>query len=283
MAEGGEDAVLQAYLDEIRQTRLLTPEEERALARRARQGDQEAFQALVKANLRFVVNVVKRYRRSGVGFLDLINEGNVGLMRAARKFDPERGLRFISYAVWWIRTSLALYLARQGGVLAVPAKKLGLVHKMDSIHTSLIGKLGREPTHEELATAMEVDAGELSRLHNAAKGYVALDKVLFGEAGPAGVLSRIVSSDRLAPVEAALSLDAFREELARLLLRLEEREAKVVRLYFALDEAGGVGLTFKEIGVRIGISREGARLVFNKALDKLRAMPELAGLKDYWV
>jgi RNA polymerase primary sigma factor len=283
VAEGGEDAVLQAYLDEIRRTRLLTPEEEVALARRARQGDQEAFHGLVRANLRFVVNVVKRYRRAGVAFLDLINEGNVGLMRAARKFDPERGLRFISYAVWWIRTSLALYLARQGGVLAVPAKKLGLVHKMDAIHTTLTARLGREPTHEELAAAMEVDAGELNRLHSAAKGYVELDKVLFGEAGPAGGLGRIVTSDRLAPVEQALSLDAFREELARLLLRLDEREARVVRLYFGLDGSGGEGLTFKEIGGRLGISREGARLVFNKALEGLRAMPELERLRDYWV
>lgn len=277
---GGEDAALKAYLAEVRQTSLLTLDEELDLARRARSGDQEALQRLVKANLRFVVNVVKRYRRSGVAFLDLINEGNVGLIRAARKFDPDRGLRFISYAVWWIRTTIGLFLARQGGVLAIPAKKMGLVYKMESTHSRLFGELGREPTHEELAAALEVNSAELDRVATAAKGYVALDKYLFADGALAGVLHSVVSNDAFAPVERALSFEAFQEEVSQLLGRLKEREARSIRLYFGMND--GRTRTFAEIGDLLGVSREGARLMFHRGVDKLRAMPEFEAIRDYW-
>lgn len=277
----GEDGVLSSYLREVRRTPLLTREEELDLAGRARAGDQEALQRLVKANLRFVVNVVKRYRRAGVGFLDLINEGNVGLIRAARKFDPDKGLRFISYAVWWIRTTIGLFLARQGGVLAIPAKKMGLVYKMESTHTRLYQTLGREPTHEELAAALEVDAQEVDRVTTAVKGYVALDKFLFADGSLAGVLQNVVSSDEFAPVERALSFDAFQEEIQHLLNRLKEREATAIRLYFGMDD--GQAKTFADIGEVLEVSREGARLIFHRGVEKLRAMPEFREIRDYWL
>jgi RNA polymerase primary sigma factor len=277
----GEEGVLRAYLKEVRKTPLLTVEAELALARRAQAGDEAALQALVKANLRFVVNVVKRYRRSGIGFLDLINEGNVGLIRAARKFDPEKGLRFISYAVWWIRTTIGLFLARQGGVLAIPAKKMGLVYKMESTHNRLYSQLGREPTHEELARALEVDTREINRVSTAVKGYVALDKFLFAEGALAGALNPIVSTDTYAPVERALSFEAFQEEVSRLLPRLSSREAAGVRAYFGMDS--GETKTFAQVGEQLGVSREGARLIFHRAVEKLRRMPEFREIRDYWL
>lgn len=277
---GGEDSVLKAYLAEVRQTPLLTPEEELELANRARAGDQEALQRLVKANLRFVVNVVKRYRRSGVAFLDLINEGNVGLIRAARKFDPDKGLRFISYAVWWIRTTIGLFLARQGGVLAIPAKKMGLVYKMESTHSRLFHELGREPTHDELARALSVDSADLRRVSVAVKGYVALDKYLFSDGALSGVLQSVVSNDAFAPVERALSFEAFQEEISRLMTRLKPNEARAIRLYFGMDD--GTARTFSDIGELIGVSREGARLMFHRGVKKLKEMEEFERIRDYW-
>lgn len=279
---GGEDAVLRSYLQEVRKTPLLTPEEELRLARQARSGDQVAFQRLVKANLRFVVNVVKRYRRSGVAFLDLINEGNVGLIRAARKFDPEKGLRFISYAVWWIRTTISMFLARQGGVLAVPAKRMGVIYKMESTVSRLQGELGRDPTHEELAEAMEVKPEDLERLMIARKGYVALDKFLFGDGAGAGVLAQVVANDEFAPVERALSLEAFREEISRLISRLPERERRSLQLHLGLEGQEALP-TFREVGEVLDVSREGARLMFHRAIEKLRAMPEFEEIRDYWL
>lgn len=277
----GESGVLRSYLKEVRKTPLLTAEEELALARRAQAGDEAALQHLVKANLRFVVNVVKRYRRAGVAFLDLINEGNVGLIRAARKFDPDKGLRFISYAVWWIRTTIGLFLARQGGVLAIPAKKMGLVYKMESTHNRLFSQLGREPTHEELARALEVDTSEIDRVSTAVKGYVALDKYLFSDGPLAGALQQVVSRDSYAPVERALSFEAFQEEISRLLGRLSERETAGIRAYFGMDD--GQTRTFAQVGDLLGVSREGARLIFHRGVEKLRKMPEFQEIRDYWL
>lgn len=281
-SRSGEDEVLRAYLEDIRKTPLLSPEEELELARRARAGDAAALQHLVRANLRFVVNVVKRYRRAGIGFLDLINEGNVGLLRAARKFDPDKGLRFISYAVWWIRTTISLFLARQGGVLAIPAKKMGLVYQMETTHGRLFKELGREPTHEELAEALEVEASEIQRVQTAYKGYVALDKFLFADGSHGGLLDSVVTNDAFSPVERRLSFDAFQEQLSGLLGRLKEREARAIEFYFGLKNLGEPR-TFTEIGEELGVSREGARLMFHRGIEKLRQMPEFEGIRDYWV
>jgi RNA polymerase primary sigma factor len=235
----------------------------------------------VKANLRFVVNVVKRYRRAGIGFLDLINEGNVGLIRAARKFDPEKGLRFISYAVWWIRTTIGVFLARNGGVLAIPAKKMGLVYKMESTFSRLYSELGREPTHEELARSLEVGTEEINRVSTAVKGYVALDKYLFSDGPLAGALQQVTSTDAYAPVERALSFEVFQEEISRLLNRLSEREAASVRHYFGMVD--GKVRTFAQVGEILGVSREGARLMFHRAVEKLQRMPEVHEIRDYWL
>ncbi|MCA9556601.1 MAG: hypothetical protein KC933_41645, partial [Myxococcales bacterium] len=159
-------------------------------------------------------------------------------------------------------------------------KKMGLVYKMESTHSRLFGELGREPTHEELAAALEVDTAELDRVATAAKGYVALDKYLFADGSMAGVLHSVVSNDAFAPVERSLSFDAFQEEVSLLLTRLGEREARSIRLYFGMDD--GQTRTFAEIGDLLGVSREGARLMFHRGIEKLRAMPEFEAIRDYW-
>ncbi|MBI4862490.1 MAG: RNA polymerase sigma factor RpoD/SigA [Candidatus Riflebacteria bacterium] len=258
--------VLKTYLQEIRLTPLLTREEELALARRIQQGDEEAFQALVRANLRFVVNVVKRYRRSGLSLLDLIDEGNVGLCRAARKYNPDLGLRFLSYAVWWIRNSLALFLARQGGIISIPVKKISLVYQLETIHQKLHAKLHRPPRPEELAGELEVSVAEVNQLTQALHGVVSLDRYLHLENGH---LKDVIDSSSTSPIEKHFCLMSFREYLGERMNQLKEREKRALELYFGLEGTTKV-TSFAELGRALSISREGARLLFHRAIERLK-------------
>jgi len=233
----------------------------------------------VKANLRFVVNVVKKYRRSGAPLLDLINEGNIGLIRAAKKFNPALGLRFISYAVWWIRNRLSLFLARQGGVLALPARKISLIYQLEATFQRLHGKLKREPRPEELAAELELSATEVININQAVRGYASLEKLLRTE--DATGLERGLSDPSVSVPERHMSLLAFREALDRLMLDLKPREQQTLRLYFCLDGVNWCK-TFADVGRTMGVSRESARLLFHRAIKKLAAHPESAILKDYW-
>ena len=258
--------VLDAYIQEIRETRLLTADQEVELAYRIRKGDEDAFQLLVRSNLRFVVNVVKRYRRSGVALLDLINEGNVGLCRAARRYNPDMGLRFLSYAIWWIRNSLALFLAKQGGIISIPVKKISLVYQLESIHNQLFTRLKRTPTPEELAAELEVSAKEVAQISQALKGFISLDRYLHMEDS----VQLRESGNDLQPVEKHLSLLTVREYLSHCLARLKERERRCIELYFGLNGAVSGTDTFAELGRKLSISREGARLLFHRSIDRLR-------------
>ena len=257
--------VLNAYIQEIRHHPLLTPEQELECARRVRQGDEEAFQHLVRSNLRFVVNMVKRYRRAGVSLLDLINEGNVGLCRAARRYDPELGLRFLSYAVWWIRSSLAMFLARQGGLISIPVKKVSLVNQLDAIHQELFNRLHRSPKPEELAAALEVSVAEVAQISQAMRGFISLDRFMHME----DTLTAKEGGHGVQPVERHLTLLTLREHLSTCLSRLKVRERRSLEFYFGLNGAHATE-TFAELGERLEISREGARLLFHRAIEKLK-------------
>lgn len=261
----GDREVLNAYIQEIRHWPLLTPEQELECARRIRLGDEDAFQHLVRSNLRFVVNMVKRYRRAGVSLLDLINEGNVGLCRAARRYNPDMGLRFLSYAVWWIRSSLALFLARQGGLISIPVKKVSLVYQLDGIHQQLFNRLHRTPTPEELAAELEVSVSEVAQISQALRGFVSLDRFLNMEDS----LQSGGAQHGLQPVERHLTLLTLKEHLSTCLGRLKERERKSLEMYFGLNGARATE-TFAELGERLEISREGARLLFHRAIEKLK-------------
>lgn len=260
---------LREYMEAVGATGLLTPDQEQALARRARAGDRAAFRDLVEANLRFVVREVKRFRRPGVNFLDLIAEGNLGLLRAARDFDPDRGLRFVTYAAWWIREAVASFLARQGGAVALPTKKARLAHRAQQEGERLGRRLGRVPEAGEVAASLKVDADELRRVALAARHHVPL------EAAPAAA-----AADGLEERETALHRRSLGSRLVGLMGRLPARERQCVRLYFGLD--GGRARHFGEIGPLLGLGREGARLVFHRAMESLRAMPELARLDREW-
>lgn len=261
----GDREVLNAYIQEIRHWPLLTPEQELECARRIRLGDEDAFQHLVRSNLRFVVNMVKRYRRAGVSLLDLINEGNVGLCRAARRYNPDMGLRFLSYAVWWIRSSLAMFLARQGGLISIPVKKVSLVYQLESIHQQLFARLHRTPTPEELAAELEVSVSEVAQISQALRGFVSLDRFLNMEDS----LQNGNGSQGMQPVERHLTLLTMKEHLSTCLGRLKERERKSLEMYFGLNGARATE-TFAELGERLEISREGARLLFHRAIEKLK-------------
>lgn len=256
--------VLNAYIQEIRNWPLLTPEQELECAHRIRKGDEEAFQLLVRSNLRFVVNMVKRYRRAGVALLDLINEGNVGLCRAARRYNPDMGLRFLSYAVWWIRSSLAMFLARQGGLISIPVKKVSMVYQLETIHQQLFNRLHRTPKPEELAAELECSVNEVQQLSGALRGFVSLDRFLHME----DTLQQ-KEAMQTQPVERHLALLSLREHLSTCMSRLKERERKSLELYFGLNGATSAD-TFTQLGDRLEISREGARLLFHRAIEKLR-------------
>jgi len=275
----GDDKVLRAYLDEIRLTPLLTAEEEVELAERIQRGDLDAFHTLVKANLRFVVNVVKRYRRSGTSMLDLINEGNIGLIRAAKKYNPNLGLRFISYAVWWIRNRLSLYLARQGGVLSLPARKASLIHQLEATYQRLYAKLKREPRPEELGRQLEISAREVFDISHAFKGYLSLEKLLQTENTKS--LELTFDEHSLSLPERHMLLLTFQEILGRLMADLQEKERITLKLYFGLDGKPWCK-TFAEVGRRMGISRESSRLNFHRAIEQLSCHPEAWRLKEYW-
>ena len=275
----GDDDVLRAYLAEIRLTPLLTAEEEIELAERIQKGDQDAFHRLVKANLRFVVNVVKKYRRSGAPLLDLINEGNIGLIRAAKKFNPKLGLRFISYAVWWIRNRLSLYLARNGGVLSLPARKISLVYQLEATFQRLYARLKREPRPEELAEELEMSAKEVFNISHAVRGYVSIEKLLRTE--EAGNLEQAMSSTSVSLPERHLSLLAFRDRLEIMMRSLKPREREALILYYGLNGKDWCK-TFAEVGRKMDVSRESARLLFHRAIRKLSKHPDVDQLKDYW-
>ena len=225
------------------------------------------------------MNVVKKYRRSGAHLVDLINEGNIGLMRAARKYDPALGLRFISYAVWWIRNRLSLYLAKNGGVLAVPARKVSLIYQLEATYQRLYSQLKRVPSPEELGQALEVSAKEVTDITSAIKGCISIEKLLCTEGG-SRLEGAITGSDMSVP-EQHLSVIAFMERLNYLMRHLKERERKALVLYHGL-EGEKYCKTFAEVGRQMDLSRESARLLYHRALKKLSQHPEIHLLRDYW-
>ncbi|HEY4321013.1 MAG TPA: RNA polymerase sigma factor RpoD/SigA [Gemmatimonadales bacterium] len=259
--------ILDQYLYEVSRTPLLTVSQEVAIARRVRRGDEDAMQELVRRNLRFVISVAKKYQNRGMPLTDLIGEGNVGLMTAARKFDPEQGVKFISYAVWWIRQSILASLARQGRAVRVPLNRTADLSRIIRAAEALRQELGREPTPEELvrATGLALDVVQsLSALNTA---EVRLDSPLDGD-GERTLIDRF-SVEGSTDAEAEVMARFRAEAVTRALQTLSPRDARVLLLYFGLD--GGREHTLEEIGVVLGITRERVRQLRDRALKRLRA------------
>src|SRR3954463_7010506 len=258
--------ILDQYLFEVSQTPLLTPQQEMAIARLVQAGDPEAMQELIKRNLRFVISVAKKYQNRGLGLGDLIGEGNLGLLTAARKFDPDQGVKFISYAVWWIRQSILAALARQGRTVRVPLNRTADLSRITRLSEALRQELRREPTPEEIAvqTGLAVDVVRSLAALNTTE--VRLDAPLEPE-GERSMIERFIADEQGDPEEQAM--DRFlTEQIDMALSSLTPRDAKVLRLYFGLD--GGREHTLEEIGGRLGPPRGRARQLRDRALKRLR-------------
>ena len=258
--------LLDQYLYEVSKTPLLTPDEEIELAKKVRKGDQEAMQELAKRNLRFVISVAKKYQNRGLPLSDLIGEGNVGLLTAARKFDPDQGVKFISYAVWWIRQAILASLARQGRTVRVPLNRTADLSKIVRTSEALRQELRREPTPEEIAKSTGLSLEVVQSLASLNTGEVRLDAPLDPD-GDRALIERFIAEDM--PDTEERTMERFLTDVVdSALTTLPPRDAKVLKLYFGLD--GGREHTLEEIGGMLGVTRERVRQLRDRALKRLR-------------
>jgi RNA polymerase primary sigma factor len=258
--------ILDQYLFEVSQTPLLTPQQEMAIARLVQAGDADAMQELIKRNLRFVISVAKKYQNRGLGLSDLIGEGNLGLLTAARKFDPDQGVKFISYAVWWIRQSILAALARQGRTVRVPLNRTADLSRITRTAETLRQDLRREPTPEEIAEQIGLAVDVVRSLAALNTTEVRLDAPLDPE-GERSMIERFIADEQGDPEEQAMER-FLTEQIDTALKSLAPRDAKVLRLYFGLD--GGREHTLEEIGGMLGVTRERVRQLRDRALKRLR-------------
>ncbi|HSM37363.1 MAG TPA: sigma-70 family RNA polymerase sigma factor [Longimicrobiales bacterium] len=261
-----DESSLDQYLKEISAYPLLKREQEVELAIRIKKNDDEALNTLVRSNLRFVVSVAKKYQNQGVSLGDLINEGNLGLIRAAHKFDETKGIKFISYAVWWIRQAILQALAEQSRIVRVPLNRAGALHRIGRMSSALLQELGREPTPEEVAQELDISSDEVERTMAISRSHLSLDAPM-----TPGEDNRLLDylPDQESPGPEDQTFDrALNNTIEEALGTLKEREAKVLRLYFGLD--GQDPMTLEEIGSLLGITRERVRQIKEKALLRLR-------------
>ncbi|MBA2708048.1 MAG: sigma-70 family RNA polymerase sigma factor [Gemmatimonadaceae bacterium] len=272
-----DEGSLDQYLRDISVYPLITREEEVTLAQRIRTNDQEALDKLVRSNLRFVVSVAKKYQNQGVSLSDLINEGNLGLIRAAHKFDETKGIKFISYAVWWIRQSILQALAEQSRIVRVPLNRAGALHRIGKRASTLLQELGRQPTHMEIAEGLDITEEEVSKTMMISQVHLSLDAPMTpGEDNR--LLDYLPDTTNRTPDEATFE-KALTEAIEESLSGLKERESKILRLYFGLD--GEDPMTLEDIGTLLGITRERVRQIKEKALLKLRHNSRRRALESF--
>jgi len=272
-----ESQSLDKYLQEIGKVDLLTPDEEVDLAKRIRDGDQQALERLTKANLRFVVSVAKQYQNQGLSLGDLINEGNLGLIKAAQRFDETRGFKFISYAVWWIRQSILQALAEQSRIVRLPLNRVGSLNKISKTFSELEQKFEREPSPEELAEVLEVSTTEVVDTLKISGRHVSMDAP-FAQ-GEENSLLDVLENDSEVTPDSELMNDSLRKEVQRALSTLTQREADVIALYFGLN--GSHAMTLEEIGEKFSLTRERVRQIKEKAIRRLRHTTRSKSLKPY--
>ncbi|HJR62324.1 MAG TPA: RNA polymerase sigma factor RpoD/SigA [Gemmatimonadaceae bacterium] len=272
-----DEGSLDQYLRDISAYPLIDRDEEVRLAQRIREKDGEALDKLVRSNLRFVVSVAKKYQNQGVALSDLINEGNLGLIRAAHKFDETKGIKFISYAVWWIRQAILQALAEQSRIVRVPLNRAGTLHRIGKRANALLQELGREPTHEEIAEEMDITEEEVAKTISISQTHLSLDAPL-----SPGEDNKLLDylPDNLNPTPDELTFEkALTESIEEALSSLKEREAKILRLYFGLD--GEEPMTLEQIGSLLGITRERVRQIKEKALSRLRHVSRARALESF--
>jgi RNA polymerase primary sigma factor len=274
-----ETASLEKYLHEISREGLITAEEEVELAKKIKAGDVSALDKMVRANLRFVVSVSKQYQNQGLSLPDLINEGNLGLIKAAQRFDETRGFKFISYAVWWIRQSILQALAEQARIVRLPLNKIGSINKVNKVFSKLEQAFEREPTHDEIAETLGVLPEDVKdSMRNTGK-HVSMDAPLLSSEDDAGNMYEVLTSEDSPKPDGSLLSESLRKEIERALGTLSNREADVLRLYFGLH--GGPAMTLEEIGERFALTRERVRQIKEKAIRRLKHSSRSKLLKAY--
>ena len=274
-----ETASLDKYLQEIGKVDLITADEEVELAVKIKQGDAAALEKLTKANLRFVVSVSKQYQNQGLSLPDLINEGNLGLIKAAQRFDETRGFKFISYAVWWIRQSILQALAEQSRIVRLPLNKIGSINKINKTFAQLEQTFEREPSAEEIADALDLPESDVKESMKNNGRHVSMDAPLTSDDDGAGNMYDVMGSDDSPNPEGGLLTESLRKEIERALTTLTTREADVIKLYFGL--AGEHALTLEEIGERFDLTRERVRQIKEKAIRRLKHTSRSKILKTY--
>ena len=273
-----ESQSLEKYLQEIGREELISAEEEVILAAKIREGDQRALDRLTKANLRFVVSVAKQYQNQGLSLPDLINEGNLGLIKAAKRFDETRGFKFISYAVWWIRQSILQALAEQSRIVRLPLNKVGLTNRISKAFSQLEQEFEREPTPEELAFLLDMDAEEIAATLGVAARHVSMDQPLSD--GEDSTLIDVLVNHNAVSTDNELAFKAsLKTEIDRSLSTLTERQKDVIRFFFGIgvDHA----LSLEDIGEHFNLTRERVRQIKDKAITKLRTASRCKLLRTY--
>ncbi len=273
-----ETASLDKYLQEIGRVELITAEEEVRLAQLIKKGDSLALERLTKANLRFVVSVAKQYQNQGLTLGDLINEGNLGLIKAAQRFDETRGFKFISYAVWWIRQSILQALAEQSRIVRLPLNKIGSINKINKTFSKLEQEYEREPSTEEIANAMSLTIDDIKDAMRTSGRHVSMDAPL--QQGEDSTLIDVLGDDDQPHPDASLITESLRREVERALFTLTSREADVIKLYFGLNP-GEQPMTLEEIGERFDLTRERVRQIKEKAIRRLKHTSRSKILKTY--
>jgi RNA polymerase primary sigma factor len=268
---------LDKYLQEIGRIDLLTPEEEVDLARRIKQGDKAAREKLIRANLRFVVSVSKQYQNQGLTLPDLINEGNVGLIKAAHRFDETKGFKFISYAVWWIRQSILQALAEQARIVRLPLNKIGSINKINKTFAALEQRFQRKPSPLEIAIELEISEKDVKQALKSSGRHVSMDAPLNPD--EEGSFHEVMQSKDSTSPDNDLLNDSLRREIERTLSTLTEREADIIRLYYGLY--GRHSHTLEEIGEKFGLTRERVRQIKEKAIKRLKTTNKCKQLKPY--
>lgn len=272
-----ESQSLDKYLQEIGRVELLNPEEEIDLARRIKKGDQKALEKLTKANLRFVVSVAKQYQNQGLSLGDLINEGNLGLIKAAKRFDETRGFKFISYAVWWIRQSILQALAEQSRIVRLPLNRVGALNKIGKAFSTLEQEYEREPSASELAEELDMSLFEVADTLKISGRHLSMDAPFVQ--GEDNRLLDVIQDERTPMPDHVLIRESLSKEVERALSTLTEREAEVIRLYFGLGREHS--LTLEEIGEKFQLTRERVRQIKEKAIRRLRHASRSKQLRAY--
>lgn len=274
-----ESLALDKYLTEIGKIPMLNVDDEAELARRIREGDQEALDKMTRSNLRFVVSVAKQYQNQGLSLADLINEGNVGLMKAAKRFDETRGFKFISYAVWWIRQSILQAIVENSRIVRMPLSKAGSYNKVNDVYLSFIQEFERDPTDEELAELLDMTPREVQAMMRGSNRHVSLDAPLSNsDDGDTTMLDLFMSEDSQEP-DLELMAESLREEVAQGLSILSPREVEVIASYYGLN--GYKPLNLEEIGERYGLTRERVRQIKERAIRRLRKAYNRNSLRAY--